>query len=156
MSNSRRKFLIGAVALAATRKAAAEEKSSPRKYDEHVRDLLSAGLKDAFQNQVAHIFITWMKDDARQPERARNGVQTAMANFQLARFELGVELATVQEFGNMLREALDTGFTNYMEGVFRTVMYESGKRKGEVRILRDKAVNAYLHAHKAVDSFVST
>ena len=156
MSNGRRKFLFAAVMAAIAAKAAAQPLEDV-KYDERTKELLVKALKDAFQDQVSKLFINWMKDDTKQPERARTGVHAAMAAYQLDLFDMGVELATVEDFGRMLHDAVDVAFVEYMSGVFRTTMYEGDTKKNvkPVRTLREKAVSAYVHAHKAVTTFTS-
>jgi len=45
---------------------------------EKVRSITIDALDDALKEQITHLFLTWLKDDARQPERARTGIRQAI------------------------------------------------------------------------------
>jgi hypothetical protein len=52
---------------------------------ERIRGFMFASLDEALHEQFQHLFLTWMKDDRGQPERARTGVMAAIAGHKTAR-----------------------------------------------------------------------
>jgi hypothetical protein len=48
---------------------------------EKLRKELRAALDDALREQVKHVFLTWLKDDSGQPDRARTGVRQALSAY---------------------------------------------------------------------------
>jgi len=51
--------------------------ASPSPFDDRIAALERAALDDAFRQQVAHLYLTWMKDSTEQPQRAVAGERRA-------------------------------------------------------------------------------
>jgi hypothetical protein len=52
--------------------------------DEHIRELMRAAIDQAFQKQVATLFINWCVDRTGQPERAAKGARIAIDVYRQA------------------------------------------------------------------------
>lgn len=58
--------------------------SQERGSDVQVRKVIQTALDEAFQDQVKHLFSTWMKDSTGQPQRAAAGVRRAVSAYRHA------------------------------------------------------------------------
>jgi|SRR5262245_54192058 len=52
---------------------------------ERIRSIMIKALDEALQTQVETLFLTWLKDSAGQPARARQGVRNAIEAYLDAR-----------------------------------------------------------------------
>jgi len=50
---------------------------APSAFDDRIAALDRTALDEAFRSQVAHLYVTWMKDPTGQPERALQGYRRA-------------------------------------------------------------------------------
>jgi len=49
----------------------------PSKYEAHFLEIEKQAIDEALRNQIAHLYLTWLKDDAGQPQRAIVGARKA-------------------------------------------------------------------------------
>ena len=52
--------------------------------DEHIRELKRSAVDQAFQKQIATLFINWCVDRTGQPERAAKGARIAIDIYRQA------------------------------------------------------------------------
>jgi hypothetical protein len=52
--------------------------------DEHIRDLMRTAVDEAFQKQIATLFVNWCIDRNGQPERAAKGARIAIEVYRQA------------------------------------------------------------------------
>ena len=52
---------------------------------ERIKGIMLDALDAALQEQIQHLFLTWLKDERGQPGRARTGVEQAIRAHQSAR-----------------------------------------------------------------------
>lgn len=48
---------------------------------DRIRKLTDASIEAAFQDQVMHLFLVWMRDEAGQPQRAQKGMDIAIHGY---------------------------------------------------------------------------
>jgi len=58
---------------------------APSPFDQHLVDLDIRSLDDAYQEQIRHLFHTWLRDDTGQPIRLINGARKARTAYIAAR-----------------------------------------------------------------------
>jgi hypothetical protein len=51
---------------------------------ERVRNIMFKSLDEALQQQIEHLFITWLKDLNGQPQRAAAGIKQAFYAYRIA------------------------------------------------------------------------
>jgi hypothetical protein len=51
----------------------------------HIRDVMLKSVDGALDDQVSHLFSTWVKDPTGQPKRAQNGLNTTLKAYLLSR-----------------------------------------------------------------------
>src|SRR5215510_4551048 len=49
----------------------------PDQYEDRLLDMDRKAIETAYKEQIAHLFIVWMKDATGQPQRAVKGVNSA-------------------------------------------------------------------------------
>jgi hypothetical protein len=59
----------------------AQAPTEPSKYDAQILVLEREAIDEAFREQMKHLFIVWMRDEARQPERALTGARQARSAY---------------------------------------------------------------------------
>jgi hypothetical protein len=52
------------------------------KYEKRILELDRAALDAAYQEQIHHLFLTWMKDESDQPRRAATGAKQARSAYE--------------------------------------------------------------------------
>src|SRR5262245_36159010 len=69
--------------------ASAESKPEPLCLDnttrERIKSIMIEALDDSLKEQIQHLFLTWLKDERGQPDRAKVGVEQAIRAHQRAR-----------------------------------------------------------------------
>ena len=52
---------------------------------DHIRDVMLKAVDHALDEQVGHLFSTWVKDPAGQPKRAQTGLNNSLKAFIVSR-----------------------------------------------------------------------
>jgi len=56
---------------------ASDDEIGYTQYDQRILELERVAIENAFNEQIVHLYQTWMKDDTGQPERAGKGAAQA-------------------------------------------------------------------------------
>jgi hypothetical protein len=59
----------------------AQAPTEPTKYDAQILVLEREAIDEAYREQMRHLFIVWMRDESRQPERALTGARQARSAY---------------------------------------------------------------------------
>jgi len=82
-------------------KLASDDEIGATAYDRRILDLERTAIEAAFNEQIVHLYQTWMKDDTGQPDRAGKGAQQARRAYIRSMAAIDQRVQKLDIIGNM-------------------------------------------------------